>query len=520
MVGFLIACCTWAAEHTRPNFIIILVDDMGFSDIGCYGSEIPTPNIDALADRGIRFTQFYNGARCCPSRAALLTGRYSHEVGMGYQTRDMGPPSYRGRIRSGIPTIADRLQQKDYSTYMVGKWHVGDDREYWPDRRGFQKSFALIGGAMNYWNNWGWTKNAPKVSLALEGEPYSVPKDFYATRDFSEAAADYILEHNVDQPFFMYLAYNAPHWPLHAPQADIDAFRGTYLKGWDQIRSDRLDKLIELGLIQDDVALSPRFHSVPEYDSLNEVEKDEWDLRMALYAAVIVNLDRGIGRVVDALRHSGQLENTLIVFLSDNGASFEDPVPTGASWTSHPMDGPPGSARSFPAYLTPWANASNTPFGHFKAYLHEGGIRTPLILSGWNCPDNMINSSTVGHIMDLKPTLLELAGFPRHLAEDGLDGESMVQVFEDVSFPGREWTFWEHHFHRAVRHGPWKLVSPRRILDKPGVLDKWELYNLESDPTELNDLSAQHPERVKEMSQAYCDWFERVGALTEEEMKR
>ena len=269
-----------------PNILLILADDMGYSDIGCYGGEIPTPNIDKLAENGLRMTQFYNTARCCPSRASLLTGLYPHLAGMGHQNQDRGHPSYRGRITSNATTIAEVLGNNGYSTYQVGKWHVGSHRNFWPDKKGFQKYFTLIEGAMNYYNQWPWVNNQDSLRITFNGDPYRTPPGFYATSVFSDTAASFIRQHDPTKPFFMYLAYNAPHWPLHAPQKDIDRYRGEYMIGWDSIRKGRIHRMKALGIVDEAVQLSERFHSVPDWTTLPDAEKEQWDLKMALYAAV------------------------------------------------------------------------------------------------------------------------------------------------------------------------------------------------------------------------------------------
>ena len=508
-----------------PNILLILVDDMGYSDIGCYGGEISTPNIDRLAENGLGMTQFYNTARCCPSRASLLTGLYPHQAGMGHQNQDRGHPSYRGKITNNATTIAEVLNNAGYSTYQVGKWHVGSERDYWPDRKGFDNYFTLIEGAMNYYNQWPWVKNQDSLQLIYNGNDYHIPNNFYATKTFSDSAVSFIEKHSPGKPFFMYLAYNAPHWPLHAPQEDIDKYRGKYMTGWDSVRLNRLNKMKDLGILDQQVELSTRFHSVPEWEALTDIEKQDWDLKMALYAAVMDNLDRGIGLVINALEKTDQLEKTMIVFLSDKGGCHEDPVPADAPWAIHPTDGLPGSERSFPSYSTPWANVSNTPFSYFKSYLHEGGIATPLIVHfPGMVPKGQINRKTIGFIMDLMPTFLDFAGIEYPAKINGrsitpTSGISLLPAFQGEDQAGHEVLFWEHQFNRAVRKGNWKLVSPYKILDKNGIKNEWELYDLASDPTEQHNIINQHVEIAASLTALYEEWANNVGVLTPEEMK-
>ena len=508
-----------------PNFLIILVDDMDYSDISCFGSEIPTPHIDRLASEGMRMTQFYNAARCCPSRASLLTGLYPHQAGMGHQNQDRHHPSYRGKITNNAATMAELLNKNGYTTYHVGKWHVGSQREYWPDKKGFDQYFTLIEGAMNYYNQWPWLKNQDSLEITYNGTSYRTRKDFYATKTFSDTACAFIARHDPDMPFLMYLAYNAPHWPLHAPKEDIDRFRGKYMSGWDTIRQRRMNRMKELGIIDQGIQLSERFHSVPEWNMLDENTQKNRDHKMALYAAVMDNLDRGIGRVIQTLRKTGQLDRTMILFLSDNGGCHEDPVPGDAPWVAHPLDGPPGSARSFPSYGIPWANVSNTPFSYFKSYVHEGGIATPLIVRYPPLvPAGSINTGTVGHIIDLLPTILDLAGisYPEEIDDrriTPLPGITLLPALSGEEQTGHELLFWEHQFNRAVRQGDWKLVSPYKILETEGIYNEWELYDLSSDPVEQVNLAKEYPHKVLYMSKLYEEWADKLKVLNPEEMK-
>ena len=505
-----------AGQPVPPHILVILVDDMGYSDLSCYGGEIPTPHIDALAHGGMRMTQFYNAARCCPSRASLLTGLYPHQAGMGHQNRDRGLPAYRGRLGERTVTLAEVLGEKGYATYQVGKWHVGNEAAHWPGPRGFAREFALIEGAMSYYNQWPWVRGQDSLRLTWRGQPYRTEPGFFATDAFSDTAAAWIRQHDFAQPFFMYLAYNAPHWPLHALPEDIARYHGHYDRGWDSLRLLRHQQLIEQGILTPETPLPPRPDYLPAWTSLSDSAQAAWAGKMALYAAVVDRLDQGIGRVVAALRDRGQLEHTLIVFLSDNGACDEDPT---GPWSIYPEDGPPGSERSFPSYGRPWAFFSNTPFRLFKSYLHEGGIRTPFIVHfPRHIPAGTIETQAVGHIMDLMPSILDLSGqaYPDSFGGREITptpGRSLWPVWQGQGGNGHDTLYWEHQFNRALRQGEWKLVSAYRLPDQP-PRGHWELYNLRQDPTETQDLAAQYPERVAAMAAAYEAWAQEVGALS------
>ena len=507
-------------QGTQPNVLVILLDDMGYADLGCYGSELETPHIDALAAGGLRMTQFYNAARCCPSRASLLTGLYPHQAGMGHQNQDKGLPSYRGRIGEQAVTIAEVLQPSPYTTYQVGKWHVGNEEPFWPGNKGFDQYFSLIEGAMSYYNQWPWVRNQDTLRMVYNGGAYRTDKHFFATDTFSDTAAAFIARHPKDQPFFMYLAYNAPHWPLHAKPEDNARFKGQYAMGWDSIRALRHQRMIDLEIIPPHTPLSKRFTEVPVWDELPDSMQLKWQVDMELYAAVMYRLDLGIGKVIRSLRESQQLEKTLILLLSDNGACHEDPT---GPWSVYPEDGSPGSERSFPAYGLPWANVGNTPFRLFKSWLHEGGIRTPLIAyhPGW-IQAGQVNHQTVGHIMDLMPTILELAGMEYPLQFEGrtiipTPGRSLVADLLGQATVGHQTLFWEHQFNRAVRQDEWKLVAANKIPGR-GRMGEWELYNLWEDPIEANNLALQYPEKVDTMAEQYAKWAMQVGAYEKQVM--
>ena len=502
------------AADSRPNIVIILADDMGFSDVGCYGSEIATPNIDRLSAEGVRFTQFYNMSRCCPTRAALLTGLYPHQAGIGQMVDDyakgerakLNSPAYTDRLNDHCVTIAEALGAAGYETMISGKWHVGTAREAWPDRRGFAHSFALVVGAMNYFGSG--PQHLPGVTTALmelDGESWRPPAEgFYSTDAFTDQAVTFLRERkDRERPFFLYLAYNAPHWPLHALPEDIAKYRGKYRAGFGEVRKARLVRQIEMGLFPTDTPLLPRDPQVKAWGTMSDAEHDEWDLRMAIYAAQVDRMDQGIGRVLAALHENGAEQNTLVLFLSDNGGCHEK-IDQGKP------DAPLGTRDSYTSYRRAWAQVSNTPFRLYKHWTHEGGIATPLI-ARW--PAQIHHGGDfnreVGHVIDLMPTALEAAGatYPKRFADHEItpgEGVSLLPALlrgEPLVRP--QPIFWEHEGNRAVRDGKWKLVAQ---FGKP-----WELYDLASDRTEAHNVAAEQPETVRDLSAKYDAWAERCN---------
>ena len=501
-----------ARAARRPNILVILADDMGFSDVGCYGSEIQTPNIDRLAGEGIRFTQAYNAARCCPSRAALLTGLYPHQAGMGAMVstaeKPAEPGAYQGYLNGDCVTIAEALKPAGYRTYMSGKWHVGEAPEHWPCRRGFDRYFGLISGASSYFEL---LEEDANRQMALDSERYFPPAEgFYMTDAFADHAVKCLEEHDASQPFFHYLAFTAPHWPLHALPQDIAKYRGKYRIGWDELRKRRYRKQLELGIIDPKWALSPRDPDVPAWEDAatyrNVGDHDEWDLRMAVYAAMIDRMDQGIGRVLDTLRKKGLDEDTLILFMSDNGGCHEN----ADGRKLHKEGARAGGRGSFRAYERPWANASNTPFRLFKHWIHEGGIATPLI-ARWPSAIRQGGALThqVAHITDVMATCLDVAGaeYPREHAGRAITplvGKSLVPVLEGKTREPHQRLYWEHFANRGVREGNWKLVAT-----KDG---QWELYDLEADRTELNNLVDANRAKAAELYEAWEQWAKDCGA--------
>ncbi|GAB6166203.1 arylsulfatase [Thermostilla marina] len=504
------------AETPRPNIVLILADDMGYSDIGCFGGEIPTPNLDALARDGLRFTQFYNTSRCCPTRASLLTGLYQHQAGIGMMTtaRPDAPPAYQGYLNQHCVTLAEVLKSAGYHTYMVGKWHVGMSKQsMWPCRRGFDRYYGILSGACDYF------RPQAKAGLTLDSSPAPAPHEGYYTTDvFTDYAIRFLESQPDDAPFFLYVAYNAPHWPLQAKPEDVKKFLGKYLCGWDEIRKRRWKRQCELGIVDPAWGLSPRDPVVPAWDTLTKTEQKDLDARMATYAAQVHCMDYNIGRLVTVLRRMGKLENTLILFLSDNGACPEpwnDLNPTG---TAHlgggkfkdPNDPTKGGAWS---YGQGWANASNTPFRRYKTKSHEGGISTPLIAywpAGIRVPGGTIIHD-VGHIRDIMPTVVELADAEYPTVRNGrfihpAEGNSLVPIFAQGSRIPEPWLFWEHRLEGAVRHGRWKAI----YFENTG---EWKLYDMETDRTEQHDLSNRYPELLEVLKRRWFDWAIRCEVL-------
>ena len=494
-------------DARRPNIVLIMVDDMGFSDIGCYGGEIRTPNLDRLASRGVRFSQFCNTARCCPTRASLMTGLSPHQTGVGHMMSDDGFDGYRGDLNRSCVTIAEALRPAGYGTYMSGKWHVtrhtgadGPTRN-WPRQRGFDRYFGTITGAGSFWTPHTLTRDNERIEAPDEG--------FYYTDALSGTAIEHMEDHQrerPDAPFFCYVPYTAPHWPLHAPPEDIERYRGTYMRGWDVLREERHARLIEMEMVDGAWPLTPRDGAAAAWENVPRDKQEEMDWRMAIYAAQIDVVDQGVGRIVAALDQMGQLGDTLILFLSDSGGCAEG----GPSGFERNEGGVLGEDSSFASYGLSWANASNTPFRLYKHWVHEGGSATPLI-AHW--PERITAHGAIrhepGHVIDIMATCLDVAGTEYPREHDGhaiipLEGKSLVPAFDDRPI-GRDAIYWEHEGNRAVRQGKWKVVSKH-----PG---DWELYDMEADRTELTDLADDHPEIAAKLTGMYDAYAKGANVL-------
>ena len=550
----ILTSCTNQTDKTeeeasaRPNIILIMGDDMGYSDLACYGGEINTPNLDQLAANGLRFTQFYNTARCCPTRASLLTGLYPQQAGIGHMVNDRGTEAFRGDLSNKAMTIAEVLKGAGYSTYMSGKWHVtpyvikNPDKKNWPRQRGFDRFFGMISGAGSLYD--------PR-SLTNDNEYVAPREGFYCTTDFTDYAVKCIEEHESDNPFFVYLSYTAAHWPMHAPPEDIAKYKGKYDEGWDAMRANRYARMKEIGLIKPEWDLTPRDSFVQPWN--DDIEDREWELaNMEVYAAMVDNMDQGIGRVIQTLEKNDQLDNTLIFFLQDNGACAEElnwvsnrpikanlkPMASGELQTKmvptitrdgKPIkvmkDAWPGPPEGYTAYGLNWANASNTPFREYKHWVHEGGISTPLIVH-W--PASIQGSgefrSEPSHLIDIMATCVDVAGadYPdtyNNQSITPLEGKSLTPAFENQPLD-REAIYWEHEGNRAVRMGKWKLISKASkkhsfLWDKTDELaiSNWELFDMENDRTEMHDVAAAHPDRVKQMADMWLAWGKRTGIV-------
>jgi arylsulfatase len=557
------SCKHRETENAQPNIILIMSDDMGYSDIGCYGSEIETPELDGLAANGIRFSQFYNTARCCPTRASLLTGLYPAQTGMGFMTGDQGNSGYRGEIGKQCVTIAEVLKQAGYHTYMAGKWHVArnlegiDSLKYnWPLHRGFDKFFGTIIGAGSFWDPWTLVRGNTLITPYNDPE-YDPEGSWYYTDAISDNAIKFVEEHleeAEEAPFFMYVAYTAAHWPLHAPEDEIALHKGRYGDGYASVREKRFQKLKTMGLVDEHWQLSDQ---VARWDT---VSNQSWHAHnMEVYAAMISRMDRGIGQIIDVLIENNMLDNTLILFLQDNGGCDEtigflskdreydslpgSPVydPMGPDELQTRMaprqnrEGFPvvmmsekvmaGPDHSYHAYGPAWANVSNTPFRKFKSWVHEGGISTPLI-AHWpaKIKDHGQIRTQPGHLIDIMATLVEITGgdYPDEYMGHPIlpmEGESLLPVFTGNQALNRVAIYFEHGGNRAVRQGNWKLVSKAdtrnwrfvRVDEMP--LDKWTLYDLEKDRTETSNLADQYPEKVKEMAWLWQRWAERTHTI-------
>lgn len=507
----------------KPNIVLILADDMGFSDLGCYGGEIETPNLDRLAHNGLRFSRFYNNAVCMPTRASILTGLYPHQVNAGNKAR---------LLETGNVTIAEILRTAGYRTLMSGKWHNGSRPGELPVARGFDRYWGLLSGSSNYFNPGLPRHGEPEPAHKRPGDmrpwgddhrvihPFTPEDpDFYATDAFTDKAIEFLNAYgHDDQPFFLYLAYTAPHFPMQARPEDIEKYRGRFMEGWDVLRERRFERLRELGLLQDCAMLSPRDPFAVPWDDVPD--KEAWDLRMAVYAAMIDRMDQGIGRVVSKVRELGKEQNTLFIFLSDNGGCAE---PINAT-----PDVPPGPVNSYCTVGASWANLSNTPFRRFKVFDHEGGISTPMIVS-WPAVLRGRSGSVcheVGHVIDLMPTFVELSGaqYPAELhghPVQPMEGRSLLPILMGEDPGERGPLFWEFGGCRAIRLGQWKAVSegPERshvnIPVGPGH-EGWELYDMSSDRSETSDLSHRYPDKVKELDSLWQDWWRRVGSAAGE----
>ncbi|MBK1835269.1 arylsulfatase [Roseibacillus ishigakijimensis] len=500
----------------RPNILLIMVDDLGFSDLGYMGGEIETPNLDKLAHGGVRFSHFYNGGRCCPTRATLLTGLHPHQTGIGHMTsspthiNEPEPPAYQGYLNRHCATLAELLKPAGYSTLMTGKWHLGfHDKDRWPLQRGFDRFYGCIPGATRFFypeHPRGMTRD----NTPLEKPLSTTDEPFYTTDAFTDYAIDFIAENEAktDDPFFLYLAYTAPHWPLQAFEDDIAKYRGKYKLGWDQLRKKRYQRQLELGLIDPRWKLSPRPASVPAWDSLSKEKQDEMDLKMAIYAAMVDRVDQNIGKLTAFLNEQKLLDNTLILFLSDNGACQEGgPLGRGEYYDIARRNQQPANS-----YGEAWANLGSTPFRLYKHHAHEGGTATPFFLH-W--PAQIEAQSewyrSPGHILDVVPTLLNVTGadYPGQMHGNPLpplSGISLRPSFGQEPLAREGFLAMEHESNAFLLEGEYKLVGNHLVGTTQPDFSKWELYNLAEDRTELQNLAPTQPEKLKELADKWVRW--------------
>ncbi|GAB5562158.1 MAG: arylsulfatase [Synoicihabitans sp.] len=509
------------SEHA-PNVLLILVDDLGYSDLSSYGGEIRTPHIDSLARDGLLMTQFYNASRCSVSRASIMTGLYHHQAGVG-ANNPRGTPEYQAALNHQSVTLAEVLREAGYATYLSGKWHLGEADDQRPQARGFDRSYGILRGMSMYFNHHrrpGRKGEGPELTIdrsnrwefLLDDVEVDVPETtmemwarnegYYTTDAFTEYAMQFLDEHEAEraqQPWFLYLAYTAPHWPLQAFPEDIAKYQGVYDAGWDRVREMRYQRQLELGVIDPQTALAPRTDQMGAWETASESDRAEFIREMEVYAGMVDRIDQNVGRVLAKLDAMGVSENTMVIFLSDNGGAH----------TTRNHEGLPahlGSPRSVATYSYIGANVSNTPFRLQKQYVHEGGIATPFLVRFPREIPAGLRGGQVAHIVDLMPTLLDYTGasYPRNFA--GYEIRPLVGQSLRPAMEGRELSrvkpwFWEHRGNKGVRQGNWKLVAAHPSLE-------WELYNMAEDRTEVNDLAATLPAKRDELAALYADWAE------------
>ena len=502
----------------KPNVLLVVADDMGYADLGSYGGEIRTPHLDALASRGIRATHFYTSPTCSPTRAMLLTGTDNHIAGLGNMAEWLGPkqkgkPGYEGHLNDRVVTVATLLREAGYHTYMAGKWHLGEKPGMWPAARGFERDLSVLDGAGSHWRDMqGLNPARPKLTITRNGKKISeLPEGYFSSKDFTDFIINSIEEHrNDDKPFFAYLAYQAPHGPLAVPDDWRDKGKARYDKGYDEVRKERLARQQQLGLVREDAVGFPRLPNIPAWDKLTDEHRRQMARKMELYAAMVENMDHHIGRLLNYLKQIGELDNTLIIFFSDNGAAGEDIAelvkalaPQAKDWFAKTFDnrfenwGRPGSSVD---YGPSWAQVSMVPFRQFKGVVAEGGIRAPLIVAGPGVKHKGKINHSLLHVMDIVPTVLELTGV-KQPSEDSakivapIQGKSMLPLLAgraDAIRKETDWLGWELFGNRAIRQGDWKLLY---LLKRAGGTGDWQLFNLREDPAELQDLSKKYPEK-------------------------
>jgi arylsulfatase len=518
-----------AKEKTKPNILLIVVDDMGYSDIGPFGGEVRTPALDSLAKSGMRFTDFHTSVSCSPTRSMLLSGTDNHLAGLGNMfealfPNQIGEPGYEGHLNDRIVSIATLLRNAGYFTAMSGKWHLGEEVEHDPYNRGFQKAYTMLqGGASHFDTEWMMYANYTPI-YREDGVRVHVPKGFYSTEFYTDKIMEYIDSRDAGRPFFAYLSYTAVHDPIHLPDKWLDKYKGRYDKGYEALRKERLNSLQKLGFIPEDTVPFPRLPMIPDWENIPEKQRKVEARRMELYSAMVENIDYHLGRLFKHLKKTGAYENTLVIFFSDNGANgaeMHQYPGTDKAWVDRNSDNRyenMGRRFSRIAQGAAWAQVSMTPFRLFKAFTTEGGIRSPLIISGPVVADKGSHSDAFAHVMDITATILDAAGVEhpgtsyKGRKVEPLLGRSMMKVLNgksDVVYDNDTAVSWELIGFRAVRKGDFKLVW----LPIPFGNDDWQLYDLSKDPAEMNDLSQERPKLRKEMIEIWKQYSKDVGVV-------
>jgi arylsulfatase A-like enzyme len=529
LLAFLL-CVTGVRAADQPNIVIILADDMGYADLGSFGGEIDTPNMDALADAGVRFTQFYTNPSCSPTRSVMLSGVDTHLNGLGNMSEwtapnQLGVPGYEGNLSSSVATIPELLKEAGYHTYMTGKWHLGKAPDKIPRARGFERDFSLLDGGGNYWDMKNVMALSPRLVFTEDGQYLSeLPEDYYATRTYTDKMIEFIEAGRADgKPFFAYVAHQAPHDPYHLPKEWRTRHVGEYDKGWDALRRERLKRQKDLGITSEDSSLAERMWFIPDPTQLAAAPRAILGMKMELYAGMLENMDHHVGRLIDYLKSIGEYENTIFLVFGDNGAEGADlfemvagtpgtlnNLSAAINWSNNDPKawGEPGS---FVGYGPMWAQVSMTPFSQYKGWVAEGGIRNALIVSGQGVqrPNGSINHSVM-HIADIMPTLLEIAGTEYPATRNGqelpaISGKSWVSLLggeTDSLRSDQDYLGWELFGNRALRQGDWKI----RWQYKPFGTGDWELFNLKDDPAERTDLATQNTEKRENMLALWSDY--------------
>lgn len=522
---------------TKPNILLIMADDMGYADLGSYGGEIRTPNLDALAMRGLSLTNFFASPTCSTTRSMLMTGTDNHVAGFGNMSewigaKQKGRPGYEGHLNERVVTIGTLLRDAGYHTYLAGKWHLGDEEPYMlPAARGFEHDLSLLAGAGSHWGDMqSLNPRRPKLNYTRDGKKINqLPEGYFSTKNFTDSIINNIEAHRDDKkPFFAYLAFQAPHGPLGVPDDWRDRYEGQYDKGYDEIRKARLARQKRLGIVRDDTVTFPRLPNIPAWDDLTTEQRSKLARKMELYAAMVENMDYHIGRLIEYLRQVGKLDNTLIIFLSDNGAAGEDIAelmatfsPKSKMWLEKTFDnslsnwGRPGSLID---YGPGWAQVGSVPFRQFKGVVAEGGIRVPMIVAGPGVNHKGKINDSLLHIMDISPTLLELSGVKYPQQRNGktlaaIQGKSMLPLLAgdtDAVRNENDWLGWELFGNRAIRQGDWKLLS---LLKKAGGTGDWQLFNLREDPAEMKDLSKKYPAKREKLINLWGKYVKRNGVI-------